>query len=226
MTQAGYRHRIIVQDRSGSMEKILDGAQDGLDEFLAGEAKAPGKVTVSLWDFDTEIRCVASFRPPDEAAGYLIVPRYGTDLYGAVGRAVTEEGVILAALPEDERPEDITVLIASDGDHNTTVEYTGDQVKALLDRQQDEFSWRVLYMGCNQDALKEGAAIGTRGGLTVNTVGSSTGQRNAWKMSSDYLDRVPVAAAATMDSYDLTDEERSLGESGEEHPPAHGVSGG
>jgi hypothetical protein len=218
MTQAGYRHRVIIQDRSGSMEKILAGAQEGLDEFLQGEAAAPGKVTVSLWDFDTETRCVASFRPPGEVAGYLIVPRGGTNLYDAVAMAVTIEGAKLGALPEDQRPEDVTVLVASDGAHNTTVEHDGPQVRDMLGHQQAAYGWRVIYMGCNQDAFAEGAKIGARAGLTVNSVGTSTGQHNAWRMSLDYLSRVPVAAAAAArgQSADLTDEERSLGESGEE----------
>jgi hypothetical protein len=91
-----------------------------------------------------------------------------------------------------------------------------------VDDHRDVFGWRVLYMGCNQDALKEGAKIGTRSGLSVNTVSSDTGQRRAWKMSSNYLGRVPVASAAAArgQSTDLSPEERSLGESGEE--PATG----
>jgi hypothetical protein len=216
MTQAGYRHRIIIQDRSGSMgddDDFLAGAQRGLEEFLRGAAKAPGRVTVSLWDFDTEIRCVHSFVPPEHAA-YRIQPRGGTNLYGAVGQAVTTEGEALAALPEGERPEDVTVLVASDGKHNTTMDWTGARVKALLERQQGEYSWRVLYMGCGTEAFNEGERIGTHGGLTVNTAHSGAGQQAAWKMSGNYLDRVPVASAATMDSYVLSDEERALGESG------------
>jgi hypothetical protein len=221
VTLKGYRHRIIVQDRSGSMDEILDGAQAGLDEFLVGEVAAPGSgsvTTVSLWDFDTEVRCVHSFVTPAEVLGYQIRPRGGTNMYDAVMTAVIAEGSKLASVPENQRPEDVTVIVDSDGKHNTTVEYTGDQVKALLDRQQEVYGWRVLYMGCNQDALKEGAKIGTRGGLSVNTVSSDTGQRRAWKMSSNYLDRVPVAssAAAMGQSTDLSPEERSLGESEEE----------
>jgi hypothetical protein len=211
MTQAGYRHRIIIQDRSGSMGDILEGAQRGLEEFLKGEAQAPGRVTVSLWDFDVEIRCVHSFKQPEEI-GYQITPRGGTNLYGAVGAAVITEGEALASLADDERPEDVTVLVASDGEHNTTVEWTGARVKALLDGQQDIYKWRVLYMGCGAEAFNEAERMGTHSGLSVNTVRSNAGQRNAWKMSSDYLSRVPVGASCTADSLDLTDEERALGE--------------
>jgi hypothetical protein len=214
MTQAGYRHRIIIQDRSASMNDILAGAQSGLDEFIEAEGKAapPGKVTFSIWDFDTEIRCVHSFEGADAVRGYQIRPRGNTALYDAAGMAVTAEGRNLAGLPEGERPEDVVVIIASDGRENSSQKWEGPQVAALLAQQQDVYKWRVLYMGCKQDAFAEGAKIGTRQGLTVNTASTNSGQENAWKMSSDYLGRVPVAAA-TMDSLDLTDEERARGES-------------
>lgn len=218
MTQQGYRHRIIVQDRSGSMYDILAGAQSGLEEFLKSEAVQPGRVTVSLWDFDVSTRCVASFSSPGGVLGYRIEPRGGTNMYDAVMQAVRAEGGKLEAMQEEDRPEDVTVLIASDGQHNTTVEFGGPEVKAALDHQQDTYGWRVIYMGCNQDAFAEGGKMGVRPGLTVNSVGSAAGQRNQWKMSMDYLHRVPVASAASGQSVFFTEEERALGESDEEQP--------
>ena len=210
MTRAGYQHRIIIQDRSGSMDDDLENSQAGLDEFIASLGKAPGLVTVSLWDFDTEIRCWASFVAPRELLGYQIRPRGGTDLYGAVGMAVTTEGEKLAAMREDERPQDVVVVLGSDGKHNSTHDWTGPQVQALLDQQQETYKWRVIYMGCGAEAFSEGARMGTHGGLTVNTVNPRAG----YKMSSDYLSRVPVAAAfaARGQSTDLTPEERAVGE--------------
>lgn len=219
MTQQGYRHRIIIQDRSGSMDEILEGAQSGLDEFIAGEAKLPGKVTVSLWDFDDQIRCVHSLATAETVLGYRIEPRNGTAMYDAIGEAVTEEGRKLAALPEDERPEDVTVIIASDGLENRSQRYSGSRVKALLNEQQGTYKWRVIYMGCNQDALKEGEYIGTQSGLTVNTVGTSSGALRGWKMSKSYMGRVPVASAASGQSVFFNQEERALGESAEEAGP-------
>jgi len=218
MTQAGYVHRVVIQDRSASMRSILEGAQEGLDGFIAEQAARSGKTTMSLWDFDEDIRCLYSMEPPAALAGYQIAPRYNTNLYDAVYMAVESEGRKLARLPEDQRPEDVVVLVNSDGEHNTTVAHDGPEVKALLAHQQDVYKWRVIYMGCNQDAFAEGARIGTRAGLTVNTVPSNDGMRSAWKMSSSYLDRVPVASAAAGRgvSIDLTDAERALGEGRED----------
>jgi hypothetical protein len=219
MTQPGYRHRIVIQDRSYSMLEILEGAQSGFREFAAGEAAQPGKVTFSLWDFDTEIRELVSFGTPEQVRGYEIEPRGSTALYDAVGTAVVTEGTRLSALPEDERPEDVTVLVASDGEENMSQTWGAAAVRELLRMQQETYGWRVLYMGCGEAAFKEGERIGSSSGLTVNTVRSNPGQRNAWKMSSDYLGRVPVAAAA-VGSLGLTDDERALGESEEEDETA------
>lgn len=218
MTQAGYRHRILVIDRSGSIRGILKGQQAGLDEFLASEAAIPGKATYSLWDFDTEITRRYVLEPADRVKGYKIEPRGSTALYDAVATAVIDEGEDLAALPEGERPEDVVLIVSSDGEENSSCRYTGAAVNALLTQQQDVYKWRVLYMGFGREAFDEGERIGTRGGMTVNSVSTNTGSQNAWKMSASYLRRAPVAfaAAAAGQSLDLTPEERALGESGEE----------
>jgi hypothetical protein len=125
VTQPGYRHRIIIMDRSGSIADILAGQQSGLREFFGSEARVPGKATFSLWDFDTEIRCVHSLAPLDTVRGYVIEPRGSTAMHDAVGDAVAAEGERIAALPEDARPEDVTVIIASDGMENASGRHVG-----------------------------------------------------------------------------------------------------
>lgn len=211
MTQSGYRHRIIIMDRSGSIASILAGQQSGLAEFLGSEGRVPGKVTVSLWDFDDEIRCLHSMASLDAVKGYRIEPRGWTALHDAVGDAVTAEGEKLAALPEDERPEDVTVIIASDGEENRSRRCTGLEVKAMLEHQQAAYGWRVIYMGTNQDAFAEGAKIGTQSGLTVNYASSNAGSANAWAGASSLLARAPVAMAAD-GGYEFNADERDLAE--------------
>lgn len=212
MTQPGYRHRIIVMDRSGSIESILAGQQSGLGEFFGSEEKVPGKATYSLWDFDTEIRCRASLAPLDTVKSYVIEPRGGTAMYDAVGDAVAAEGEKLAGLPEGERPEDVTVIIASDGLENSSRRRTGAEVKAALDHQQDAYGWRVIYMGTNQDAFAEGTKFGARQNLTLNYVNTNTGSHNTWSAASSMLSRAPVATASA-GGYEFNEDERNLAES-------------
>lgn len=212
MTQPGYRHRIIIMDRSGSIGSILAGQQAGLKEFFGSEALVPGKATYSLWDFDTEIRCLHSLAPLDTVTGYVIEPRGGTAMNDAVGDAVSAEGEKLAALAEDGRPEDVTVIIASDGEENSSRRRTGPEVKAMLDHQQDAYGWRVIYMGTNQDAFAEGAKLGVRQDLTVNYASTNTGSLNSWAATSELLSRAPVAASSA-GGYSYSENERKLAES-------------
>jgi hypothetical protein len=212
VTQPGYRHRIIIMDRSGSIASILAGQQEGLRAFFASEEQVPGKATFSLWDFDTEIRCLHSLASLDAVKGYVIEPRGGTAMHDAAGDAVTAEGEKLAGLPEDARPEDVTVIIASDGEENSSRRRSGPEVKAMLDRQQDAYGWRVIYMGTNQDAFAEGAKLGARQDLTVNYANSSTGSLNSWVATSGLLSRAPVAAASA-GGYGFSETERKLAES-------------
>lgn len=211
MTESGYRHRIIIMDRSGSISKILAGQQSGLLEFFGSEEKIPGKVTFSLWDFDTEIRCVHSFASLDAVKSYVIEPRGGTAMHDAVGDAVTAEGEKLAALPESKRPEDVTAIIASDGLENSSQRRTGGEVRQMLSHQQDAYQWRVIYMGTNQDAFKEGAKFGTRADLTLSYVNTNTGSRDTWAAASSMLTRAPVARTAS-GGYAFNAEERDLAE--------------
>ena len=213
MTQPGYRHRIIIMDRSGSIVNILTGQQGGLREFFGSEAQVPGRATYSLWDFDDEIRCVHSLAPLDAVTGYVIEPRGWTALHDAVGDAVTAEGEKLAALPEEARPEDVTVIIASDGEENKSVRRTGPEVARMLARQQDAYGWRVVYMGTNQDAFAEGAKLGARPDLTVNYANSNTGSLNSWAATSELLSRAPVAVACAGGGYGFSETERKLAES-------------
>jgi hypothetical protein len=206
MTQPGYRHRIIVQDRSGSMKDILAGAQSGLSEFFDSEAQVPGRATYSLWDFDTKIRCVHSFAPLQEVRDYEINPRGGTAMFDAVGDAVLGEGETLAGLTEEERPEDVTVLIASDGLENSSRRRTGEEVRRMLEHQQEAYKWRVIYMGTNQDAFKEAARIGVAGGQSLDYANTNAGAQGSWAAASSYLTRT----AAGIGDDEFTEAERKM----------------
>lgn len=214
MTQPGYRHRILLLDRSYSIRMILAGQQGGLAEFLGSEQQVPGKATYSLWDFDHEIRCLHSLAPLTAVQGYVITPRGNTALYDAAGTAVTEEGRKLAALPEDQRPEDVTLIISSDGQNNITDRYTGPEARALLEHQRDAYGWRVIFLGTGMDAFAEGEKLGATAALTVNYVNTDDGTANAWSATSGLLSRAPVAMAAA-GGYQFSERERKLGQSGQ-----------
>jgi hypothetical protein len=169
MTTEGYRHYILIIDRSGSMTAIRQETETGIRAYIEGQAAIGGKTTLSLWQFDTgpgsisftpSIERVINFADMASAPEYILRPRGYTPLLDAIGTAVTQEGEDLAALPETERPGKVLVLIATDGLENSSREWTKDRVKNLLTRQQEKFSWQISYIGANQDAFAEAGNMG------------------------------------------------------------------
>lgn len=212
----------MIIDRSGSIGNILAGQQDGLTEFAGSEQavqeKLGDRATYSVWDFDDEIRCVQPFGDLAGLRNYKIVPRGLTAMRDAIGNAVEAEGAKLAAMPEDERPADVTVVISSDGFDNVPDQrHSKAEVKALLDRQQDVYGWRVIYMGTNQDAVKEGEKYGLRKGSTFTYDSSNFGSKSAYAGMSSFLRNTPVAASlAGGQGYVMDEASRKIAEAKEE----------
>jgi hypothetical protein len=174
LTDSTYRHIEIVVDRSGSMFTCARDTEQGIAAFIAEQAKLPGRTTISLTQFDTLHDQVFTFRDIREDTPYRLEPRGGTALLDAIGFVFTRCGETLAAMPEDERPGEVIALIATDGGENSSREYTLDQVKAMITRQQEKYGWQVIYIGANQDAFQVGASLGVAAASTMNYNTTST----------------------------------------------------
>jgi uncharacterized protein YegL len=184
MTNPNYAHCLLIVDHSGSMQKIKDDAEGGVNQFVRDMAALPGKVTISLVEFDTTHDRVLDFADARTAPEYKLTPRGGTALLDAIGFAVTQEGEKLAAMPEDERPDKVAALIATDGRENASVEYTKPQVKELLVHQQEKYGWAVSYIGANVNSFAEAREMGIPLAATMDYAASGTGTRKAYGAAS------------------------------------------
>lgn len=160
MTNPDYTAVQLVLDRSGSIRKILSDMQGGLQTFIEDQKKVPGRCTLRISQFDNEYEVVHGSRPISEVEVPSIHPRGWTALLDAWGRALTEFGEELAALPEDQRPSKVIFVVMTDGLENASKEWTYDQVHAATTEQREKWGWEFLFLGANMDAVKEGAKLG------------------------------------------------------------------
>jgi hypothetical protein len=157
----------IVVDRSGSMDSIKSDAEGGVNSFIAEQAKESGEALVTLLQFDTKYEFLYQGTPIQEVPQYELVPRGMTALLDAVGRAVNETSERLAEMAEKDRPGLVIFVIMTDGLENSSKEFTKDQIKEMIERQQKEHDWHFTFLGANQDAFAEA------GGMGINKVGSA-----------------------------------------------------
>jgi hypothetical protein len=180
MTDPQYTHIAILADRSTSMGEHSDPprtkAQDatkGIRQLIADQAALPGRTTFTLVQFSTVgVDEVVSFVRGDDKtlAAWKIEPWGGTPLRDAMGKTITSTGTILTAMPEDKRPGRVYFVTATDGEENSSREYTQEQLKAMVEHQRDAYKWEFVFIGADIDAFAEGAKIGMGAGQTLQTV--------------------------------------------------------
>lgn len=197
----------LVVDRSGSMESIRADAQGGVNTLIEEQAKQEGEAFLTLVEFDQHYEFVHQGTPIQEVKPYELVPRGMTALLDAVGRAINETGQRLAAMPESQRPGLVVFIIVTDGQENSSREFSLAQIKEMIQKQQSEYNWQFTFLGANQDAFAEAGGMGIDADGVANYAMHKASA--AFRGSSRKLSRMRAQAARqeTVDN-NFTEEER------------------
>lgn len=172
-----------ILDRSGSMGAIRSDAIGGFNTFLAEQRKLPGTADLTLVLFDDEYEVpikkmdLKDVEPLNEAT---YVPRGSTALLDAIGRTINDVDSRIMKDKEEDRPEKVIVAILTDGMENASKEFTKDQIKGLIEKQQNEKGWDFIFLAANQDAFHEAGQIGIHIHLTSNFRADKEGTRDAF----------------------------------------------
>jgi Mg-chelatase subunit ChlD len=150
----------LVVDRSGSMEAIRTDAEGGVNTFLTDQAAQPGEALVTLVHFDTQYEFVHKGVPVKDVPRYQLVPRGSTALLDAIGRAINETGERLALMAETDRPALVVFVVMTDGQENSSQEFTKAQIKKMIEHQQSVYNWQFTFLGANQDSFAEAGSMG------------------------------------------------------------------
>ena len=121
----------LVVDRSGSMHSIREDAQGGINAFVQQQAALPGEALITLVQFDTKYEFLIQGQSAGECGDYELVPRGGTALLDAVGRAINETGDRLSRQAEVDRPGLVVIVVMTDGHENSSQEFTKAQICLL-----------------------------------------------------------------------------------------------
>ena len=105
---------VVVLDKSGSMLRLTEETVNGYNKLLKEQQELPGKCNwttvlfnhkVEFLDNNVDIRFAHKLTPENyKADGY-------TALYDAIGMAINTTGERLAAMPEEQRPGNVVVVV-------------------------------------------------------------------------------------------------------------------
>lgn len=197
----------MVIDRSGSMQSIQSDAEGGINSFIEQQQQEPGEANVTLVQFDTDYEFVHSGVPIRQIPAFKLVPRGSTALLDAVGRAVNETGARLAAMDESQRPGLVVFVIVTDGEENSSREFTRDQIRTMVEHQQSAYKWQFTFLAANQDAFAAGGSMGiAQDGIAAFAMGKMRGTYDATAKKMARM-RKAVSEGETVDNK-FTEEER------------------
>jgi uncharacterized protein YegL len=196
----------VALDRSGSMggEKWTN-AVDSLNEYVKGlqKEKISGEITIIAFDSDGMFGGGSSVRlvPLAEAADIAyferidpssLHPAGGTPLYDAAGHVMN--------LALEKNSKRTVVVILTDGQENTSKEYTQAKIKEKV-KSLEEKKWEVIFLGANFDVTNYTQAAGLSATKMRNFDLNNTMELNA--MHTD-LARSTISYATTGASMNLS----------------------
>jgi len=146
----------VALDRSGSMggEKWTN-AIDSLNEYVKGLQKEEisGDITVIAFDSDGMFggNVKARLTPIAESADIAYFKRIDPDvLYPAGGTPLYDAAGHVMNLALEKNSKRTVVVILTDGEENTSKEYTQAKIKEKV-KALEEKKWEVIFLGANFD---------------------------------------------------------------------------
>lgn len=169
----------FLVDRSGSMSTKKAQIESVLNDIIGEQKNGVGDVNVSVIEFDAndklELNTIVDVKSIQEVEKIVINPRGWTPLYDALGTVIDRTGQRLAKLPEEQRPGKVVFFIVTDGGENSSKEFNGLAVKQKIQHQEEKYNWLFMYVGCDQDAVKESEGFGLSAGKSLTFSNSQAG---------------------------------------------------
>lgn len=162
--KTNYTHLILVLDASGSMGHLQDATIEGINSLVEKQKAEPGELSTALYTFNHEVKEVRKFELLNRMN---YVPAGSTALFDAICIAIAKEGERLAAKAEDERPDKVIVVVDTDGENNASVTFKLEDVKRVVELQQTQYNWQLVFLGANIDAFSVGGSTGFVGLSTM-----------------------------------------------------------
>ena len=161
----GLTEIVFILDKSGSMSGLENDTIGGYNSFLDIQKKVEGEAYVSTLLFSDRSEVIHD-REPIEKVNPMTDEQYTvggcTALLDAIGGAIHHIGNVHKYARDEDRPEKTVFVITTDGQENSSHEYTYSKIKKMIEHQQEKYGWEFLFLGANMDAISEASKLGIR----------------------------------------------------------------
>ena len=169
---------VFILDRSGSMSGLESDTIGGFNSMIAKQKKEDGVAYVTTVLFDTRFDRIHDRMKLEDVPALTekdYVPGGCTALLDAVGDTVRHIVQIHKYARPEDVPEKTVVVITTDGLENASRRWDLEQVKRLIEHEQEKYGWEFLFLGANIDAIETAKTIGIASTHATNFVPDAKG---------------------------------------------------
>ncbi len=195
----GLTELVFILDRSGSMSGLEADTIGGFNSLLNKQKKEDGEAYISTLLFDDTIEVlhdrvdIKKVEPITDKDYYV---RGCTALLDALGGAICHIGNVHKYAREEDRPEKTLFIITTDGQENSSRNYTYDKVKKMVECQKEKYDWEFLFLGANIDAVAEAKRFGIKEDRAVRFNCDEKGTALNYKVLSKTISTVRQCSVA------------------------------
>jgi uncharacterized protein YegL len=134
---------------------------------------------------------------------YQYRPSGLTAMNDGIGIAIDKIGKWLADMPEEERPSKNLVVIMTDGEENSSKEYTLSKVQDMIKHQTDVYNWTFVYMGMDITSKDAAESLGINNRSYTSKASSSLNKSfdNITNSATCYRSSSSIDACDAMETY-------------------------
>ena len=187
---------VFILDKSGSMMGLEKDTIGGYNSMLEKQKAVEGqcRITTVLFDHDYEL---LHDRIDLEAVGPISGKEYqvggSTALLDAIGRTIHKIANVQKNTAKEHRAEKILFVIITDGEENSSREYSAQKVKDLIEKQKTKYDWEFIFLGANIDAVETAGRFGIAPDRAVDYSADSQGT----KLNYDAMSKTVAGFRAT-----------------------------
>ncbi len=207
----GLTELVFILDKSGSMGGLESDTIGGYNAMLAKQQAVEGecRITTVLFDNGYELlhdrADLGGVRPVTERE-YQVGG--STALLDAIGRTIHKIGNAQKHTSEEYRAERVIFVIITDGEENSSREYSVEKVREMIERQKSRYGWEFVFLGANIDSVATAGRFGIAPDRAVDYVADSEGTRLNYTVVGEAVEAFRTVGSVDDDLFEPIREDR------------------
>ena len=186
----GLTELVFILDKSGSMGGLETDTIGGYNAMLAKQQEVEGECHITTVLFDNNYELLHD-RIDIKAVSPISEKEYqvggSTALLDAIGRTIHKIGNAQKHTADDYRAEKVMFVIITDGEENSSREYSAEKIKAQIERQKEKYGWEFVFLGANIDAIETAGRFGISADRAQNYHSDSEGIELNFRVMSEVV---------------------------------------